>query len=92
MEITFFNDDAIRTFPCQKMNPPTNICVKRNPLTLCVHIVLKMMQCWQKKTESFNPFPKGKCYRLDQIDRVCRRHFMDFFCMAESLLNREKTL
>ena len=25
--------------------------------TLCVHIVLKMMQCWRKQTESCNSFP-----------------------------------
>ena len=32
------------------MNKPPNICEKWNRLTLCVHIVLKMMQCWRKQT------------------------------------------
>ena len=56
------------------MNQPTN-SEQQNRLTLCVHIVLKMMQCWRKKTKSFNPFPNDKCCRLDQTDRVCRRQF-----------------
>ena len=37
------------------------------------------MQCWQKETESFNPFPNDKCYRLDQTDRVCKQQFHVFF-------------
>ena len=43
---------------------------------LCVCTLFKkMMQCWRKQTESFNPFSNVKCYRLDQTDRVCTRQF-----------------
>ena len=60
------------------MIQPTN-SEQRNRLTLCVHIILKMMQCWRKKTKSFNPFPNDKCCRLDQTDRVCGRQFHAVF-------------
>ena len=74
------------------MNQPTNICEKRNRLTLCVHIVLKMMQCWRKKNEAFNPFPNEKCYRLDQPTEFADENFMFFFLNGEKFVKQVKTL
>ena len=61
---------------CKGFTIPNFNPKKDNWLTLCVKIVLKMMQCWWKQTELFNPFPNDKCYRLNQTDRVCRQQFL----------------
>ena len=75
------------------MNRQTNICEKGNRLALCVHTVLKMMQCWQEKRPSHLILSQT----TSVIDSTKQTEFADdsfmfFFFEMESLLQVENNV